>query len=350
MSHIVSITAEPMDIELTEPFGIAGGAQEVAANVLVQVTLGDGSVGLGEGAPFTVVSGETQGRTLERVRDAAQALLGSDARRFLDLANRIREACGDAPSARCALETAVLDAALRSAGLSMWHFFGGRVAELESDVTIVAGDVPSAVSAARAAVAAGFSMLKVKVGEGVELDRARLDAIKSVAPDARLVLDANGGFDAVEAIELVNAVGRERIALFEQPTPAQDLDGLRRVRAHVRVAADESARGAADVVRLGLEAAADVVNVKIMKTGIAEALDVIATARSFGLGLMVGGMVESSLAMTTSACLAAGQGGFEVVDLDTPLFLRNDPTRGGMLRHGARIRVDGIAAGHGVTR
>ena len=97
--------------------------------------------------------------------------------------------------------------------------------------------------------------------------------------------------------------------------------------------------------------AADVVNVKITKSGVAEACDMCAAARAAGLGLMIGGMVETPLAMTVSACLAAGQGGFAFVDLDTPFFMKRLPTTGVWGGAGGRkpiIDVARIEAGHGV--
>jgi L-alanine-DL-glutamate epimerase-like enolase superfamily enzyme len=167
------------------------------------------------------------------------------------------------------------------------------------------------------------------------------------------VLDANASVSAEAAIELVRALGpaRERLVLFEQPTRADDLEGLGRVErvCSVPVAADESARGASDVARLARLGAASVVNIKIMKTGIVEAWDMIACARASGLGLMVGGMVESELAMTTSACLAGGIGGFRFVDLDTPLFMAARPLEGGFEQLGPRLRLDHIDRGHGVA-
>ena len=120
-------------------------------------------------------------------------------------------------------------------------------------------------------------------------------------------------------------------------------------RTGVPVAADESARSAAEVAALARSGAAQVVNVKITKSGLAEALDMVAAARAAGLGLMVGGMVETPLAMATSACLAAGVGGFGFVDLDTPLFMRDLPTEGGWAYAGPDMRVDPQAKGHGVT-
>ncbi|MEB2311411.1 MAG: dipeptide epimerase [Polyangiaceae bacterium] len=354
MLEVLDVRAEPLDVALVEPFGIATGAQLVAANVRVEVELTDGTIGLGEAAPFPAVSGETQAGALASVARARAALLGQDPGRWRHAARLLAELMPDQPSARCALEGALLDALCKASGLSLWRFFGGAEQGLETDITLTTGDVEAARRAAARAAADGFSSLKVKVG-GAPLDHdvARLRAAADAAPGARLLLDANAALTADDALGLLDALGplRARLALFEQPTPAEDLDALARVRerAGVPIAADESARSAADVARLAACGAVDVINVKLMKTGVAEALDMIAAARAHGLGLMIGGMVETSLAMGISACLAAGLGGFSFVDLDTPLFMRDAPTRGGPLREGPRITLGGVTRGHGVT-
>ncbi len=353
MPSIVEVSAEPLDVELVEPFGIATGAQLAAENVAVRVRLDDGSVGLGEAAPFPAVNGETQADALAAVAAASEPLRGMDGARWRHVAALLGELAPRAPSARCAVESALLDALCRSAGISLWSFFGGAVSALDTDITVPTGTPDAARDAAGRAASQGFSTLKVKVG-GVPLDHdaERLRQVAAAAPAARLVLDANASLTADEAIALLEALAplRRRIVLFEQPTPAGDFDALRAVRERgkVAVAADESARSAADVADLAEHRAADVVNVKIMKSGVAEAMDMIATARACQLGLMVGGMVETTLAMGVSACLAAGIGGFDFVDLDTPLFMRNAPTHGGPGRHGPRIELDATVAGHGV--
>lgn len=349
--RVVGLEATAWNIGLTEPFGIATGAQAVAENVLVRLTLEDGTVGLGEAAPFPAVNGETQQQALDAVLGMTDALRGEDAARWRRVASIAREAAPDTPSARAAVEMAALDAMTRARGLSLHRFFGGQDDTLETDITIVTGSPEHARAAAERAARDGFRTLKIKVGAAsVEEDALRLDAILTAAPGARLVLDANGSLDADAAVELVERVGAEHIVLFEQPTAHDDLDGMRHVRRRTRVpvAADESARSAADVGMLAAHRAADVVNVKITKCGVAEAWDMIAAARSFRLSLMIGGMVESPLAMTVSACLAAGQGGFEFVDLDTPLFMKDVPTVGGFSQSGPTLSVSGIPCGHGV--
>jgi len=351
---IADVTAAPLDIELTEPFGIATGAQTLAANVLVTLTLSDGTTGTGEAAPFPAVNGETQGAVLDALAAASSSLAGLDALRWRPAVGVAEHALRGTPTALAAFESALLDALCRRAGISLWSFFGGAQKELVSDITIPTGSPEHAKAAAGRAIDAGFATLKVKVG-GVPFDhdRARLAAIVQAAPNARLVLDANASLSAEEALALLEALGHAKgqVALFEQPTAKLDLDGLRRVREHggVPVAADESACSAADVLALIAARAVDAINIKTMKCGIVEATDMIAVARAAGLGLMIGGMVESKLSMTVSACLAAGMGGFAHVDLDTPWFMKDAPLEGGWLERGATLRVDQIGAGHGVS-
>jgi L-alanine-DL-glutamate epimerase-like enolase superfamily enzyme len=353
VAKVRSVRFRPLDIELKEPFGIATGAQPLAANVLIEIELDDGTLGIGEAAPFPAVNGETQAQVLAALAPIERELHGLSVTNYRRIAARLRNSLAEVPSALAGCETALLDAFCRHASLSMWAFFGGAEAGLVTDITIPTGDAAAARVAAARARSAGFRTLKVKVGgTSLEHDLARLRAIADAAPNARLILDANASFDAEEALELLRHAGglRERIALFEQPTAAEDWDGLRRVanEGRVLVAADESARSASEVARLAASNTVRVINIKIMKCGLFEAWDMIATARAHGLGLMVGGMVESELAMSASACLAAGVGGFAFVDLDTPLFMADRPLDGGFQQVGPELTVSSIERGHGV--
>ncbi|MBM4362265.1 MAG: dipeptide epimerase, partial [Deltaproteobacteria bacterium] len=159
-TEILEVRAEPMTVELTEPFGIATGAQQVAENLLVAVRLGGGTVGYGEAAPFPAVNGETREDAARAVAGATPLLLGGDVRRFRYLSAAIAEATRAAPSARAALETALLDAFAREAGLSLLALFGGRETTLETDITIVTGGPAAAGAAAESAARDGFRTLK----------------------------------------------------------------------------------------------------------------------------------------------------------------------------------------------
>jgi L-Ala-D/L-Glu epimerase len=352
LSRIASVEVTPLDIPLHEPFGIAGGTQPIAANVLVLVRLADGTTGYGEAAPLPAYNGETQSSTIEALHRAKGVVDGADARGWRALARRLSEVIPDAGAARCAIETAALDALMRQRGLSLHAFFGGAERALESDITITTGTVEQAWAAARRWAEAGFKMFKIKVGAGhLDGDIERVAAVRDAAPHGRVLLDANASLQAQEAIYLVQRL-RDRgidIDLFEQPTPAGDWESLEEVAKHVVIILDENVVTAADALRAARLGRPHIINVKLMKAGIAEALDVAAVARAAGMRLMIGGNVESILAMTVSACFSAGQGGFAHVDLDTPLFLSASPFHGGFTMRGPAIELPASAVGHGVS-
>jgi L-Ala-D/L-Glu epimerase len=277
-------------------------------------------------------------------------------RAWRQLAERIGES--ESASAACALETAVFDALARANDTSLRLFFGGAEEELVTDITITTGTVLDATRDAREHAA--FGTLKIKVGgrenHDVDLDVARVLAVHAARPDARLLLDANGGLSVRDAVHLASELRRHGVvpALFEQPVAAGgsgEWDALAEVRKKtgLPIAIDESVTRPEDVIAAHRHSAADAANVKLMKSGIARALDIVAATRACGLLPMIGGMVETRLAMCTSACLAAGVGGFAFVDLDTPLFLAEDPFTGGYVQSGERLDLRPVDAGHGCS-
>jgi L-alanine-DL-glutamate epimerase-like enolase superfamily enzyme len=353
---VSSLRVAPLDMPLLAPFGISRGAQAVAANVLVTVELADGTRGFGEAAPFPAYNGETQSTALACLTHASNWVPGRDAADWKGVAAEFRArggaGCG---SAQCALETALLDAVSRREDLSLWRYFGGAGTELETDMTVTTGSPSQAREAARLIRERGIRLIKAKVGGpgGPEEDLARISAILEAAPGSPLILDGNAGLDRAEASRLVEGLKALGItpALLEQWLPKGDLDGMRAlgIESGWTVAADESVATAADARLVAAAGAVQVFNVKLMKAGIAEALEIVAIAREAGIGLMVGGNIESILAMTVSACFAAGLGGFGYADLDTPLFLAENPFEGGYSMAGGRISVAHIEAGHGVV-
>lgn len=350
---IRSLSVEPLDIPLFAPFGISGGAQDVARSLLVTVELADGTLGYGEAAPFPAFNGETQASARAAVEATRPAIEGSDVREWRTIAAYMRDRIATAGSARCAIETAVLDALTKRASVPLYVFFGGASSALETDMTITTGSVEQASTAALEILGRGISAIKVKIGSGdIQLDLARLVAIHAVAPDSPLILDGNGGMSADAALDLLGALHIQNIrpALLEQPVPGDDWAGMAQLArwGDVPVAADETASSAANVLRVVYERSAQVVNIKLMKAGVVEALDIAAICRAAQIRLMVGGMVESILAMTMSAHFAAGQGGFAFVDLDTPMFMAENPFEGGFRQSGARLDLSHITAGHGV--
>ncbi len=351
---IGSISVEPLNIPLLEPFTIATGSVSEAQNVLITIMLNDGSRGYGECAPFTPSTGETQETALAAARGCAALIEGQDAAHWRRLSRLMHSVYFSQATAIAGMEMALLDALTRSYGVPLYVFFGGASTSVETDMSIPMVTPEHAYDLAKAIVARGITTIKVKVGGNIRDDVARVEAIREAAPGVGLTLDANQGYTASEALLCLEALDDRDIRplLMEQPVHKDDYEGLRYVTQHttIPVAADESAYSAANVARLIEMKAVNVVNVKLMKSGFVEALDIAAVCQANHIGLMMGAMIESRLATSAAAHFVAGIGGFRFIDLDTPMLLADDPFTGGYEQRGGIYDVYGVKSGLGIER
>ena len=139
--------------------------------------------------------------------------------------------------------------------------------------------------------------------------------------------------------------------LVEQPTNAHDFEGLKYVtsQVHTPILADESVFSMEDAVHLIQERAADLINIKLMKTGgIYQALKICGIAENYGVECMIGCMLESKIAVSAAAHLAAGKGIITRADLDGPSLCREDPYTGGPVYEGNWILMN-ETPGLGIT-
>ena len=182
----------------------------------------------------------------------------------------------------------------------------------------------------------------MKVGKDVESDIRRLEAVHRALPGISFIGDGNQGFSRQDCLTFAQGVKRfgGTMMLLEQPVVRDDLDSMAAIRREtgIPVAADESVRSLADAQEVVARGAADYINIKIMKTGVAEAVEIASFTKASGLKLMIGGMLETRIAMGCSFSLVLGLGGFDVLDLDTPLLLASDPVTGGYRYDGSRLQ------------
>src|SRR6202165_4197554 len=351
---IRSVTVEALNIPLLEPFTIATGTTTEARNVLITITLADGSIGYGESAPFSPSTGETQETALAAAHGCAELIQGKDAAHWRVLSKLIRSVFFSQGTAIAGIEMALLDALTRSYGIPLYLFFGGASSSVETDMSIPMVTPERGYELAKEAVARGITSIKIKVGGDIRDDVARVEAIREAAPGIGLTLDANQGYTANEALLCLEALKNRDIRplLMEQPVHKEDYEGLRYVTQHtsVPIAADESAYSAANVAHLISMGACNVVNIKLMKCGFVEALDIAAVCRATHTQLMVVAMMESRLAASAAAHFVAGLGGFRYIDLDTPMLLADDPFVGGYEQRGGVYDVSGVGSGLGVER
>lgn len=332
----------PIDIPITDPFVVATGTRVTAENVFVRLTLAGGAQGYGEAAPFPEVGGEDRAICLAALRELAEPLLKQSAADYDTLGRRFANQVPThpaAPAARCALETALVDAYCRASAIPMWNVWGDAdVRPRETDITIPICDLHATLRLARGWHAKGFRLFKMKVGKDVDDDIRRLEAVHRHLSGVSFIGDGNQGFSREDCLKFVRGVKAfgGTMALLEQPVVREDLDSMAAIRKDtgVPVAADESVRSLSDAHEVVKRQAADYINIKIMKTGIAEAVEIATYAKQAGIKLMIGGMVETRIAMGCSFSLVLGLGGFDVLDLDTPLLLASDPITGGYAYEG----------------
>jgi L-alanine-DL-glutamate epimerase-like enolase superfamily enzyme len=173
-------------------------------------------------------------------------------------------------------------------------------------------------------VPAAFSVLKVKAGDEHDVDR--IAAVRRAAPDARLLIDPNGGWTPEQTLRRLEELARHRIEMVEQPIPPGTPDRLAWIseRTDVPIVADEDAATEADVDRLAGAVAG--INIKLAKCGgIAPALRLATKARAAGMEIMLGCLVASTLGIAPAVHLA---GLARWVDLDGHLLLADDPYAG----------------------
>ncbi|NWJ48429.1 MAG: dipeptide epimerase [Chloroflexi bacterium] len=350
-TKIIKVTYEPLDIPLLEPFTIAIGRLDHVRNALITIELENGAIGYGEAAALEPINGENQATILATLKTYTPLLVGRDALEWRTISAEIHNVFSMQNAARAGIEMALLDAATKSMRIPLYKFLGGASSQVETDISIPIVTPARARELAAEIQARGVRFIKIKVGGDIAADVARILGVVEGGPKLGIQLDANQGYNAPGAVQLLNELARLDIPvrLFEQPVPKHDWNGMKYVTQHtsVPVAADETIFNAYDAIRVIETGAATVVNIKLMKSGLVEALDIAAVCRAGNIQLMIGGMIESKLAMCCSAHFAAGLGGFDYIDLDTPMLLAEDPFEGGWKQSGGIYELSEIRAGIG---
>src|SRR5213080_3423647 len=179
---IRSVTIEPLNIPLLEPFTIATGTTTEARNVLITITLEDGSVGYGESAPFSPSTGETQETALAAAHGCAELLQSKDAAHWRVLSKLMRSVYFSQSTAIAGMEMALLDALTRSYGIPLYVLFGGASTSVETDMSIPMVTPEHGYELAKDIIARGITRIKIKVGGDIRDDVARVEAIREGAP------------------------------------------------------------------------------------------------------------------------------------------------------------------------
>lgn len=326
MSTELHVEAEILELATRHPFLIARGGQAVHNTVWVRVRDRDGHVGWGEAAPTTYY-GETPETVLAALNLYA-AQLPADPFDLEAAEHALRATLGGNPSARAALSTALHDLVGKRLGVPLCRLWGLDAAKTPISTFTIGLDTPDRMRA-KVIEAEPYPVLKVKLG--TDRDDEILRTVRG-ATAKELRVDANCGWSRKQAIRMLPVLEEFGVTVLEQPLPPHDRDGLALVTraSRIPVIADESCLVATDIPPL--VGAVDGINIKLAKCGgLREALRMIAVARAHGLMVMVGCMIESSIAITAAAHFTPL---VDIADLDGAALLAADPFAGATIERG----------------
>lgn len=322
------------DLQLVHPFKIS----RRDADRFRQVISAEIDGGFGEAAP-ALFYGESVD-TVQTALEIFDPILDGNLDAVQAVMDRLESALPGNYAAKCAVDMALHDRLGKRLGVPLYRLWG-----LDPDTTpctafTIGLDDPE-IMGRKAREARDYPILKVKLGTPHDIQIMR--AIRQ-ATDKPIYVDANTAWTPKTAVRKIRDLVPYGIDFIEQPTRADDLEGLRYVREHVDVPiiADESVKRAADIPPL--LGCVDGINIKLTKCGgLLEAVRMIHAARTHGLQVMIGCMIESSLGITAAAHLTPL---VDYADLDGHLLIANDPYVGVTLEAGKLILPDrpGIGA------
>jgi L-alanine-DL-glutamate epimerase-like enolase superfamily enzyme len=332
----VELDARTATLRMAETFVISRGAADEAEAVIVEIRH-DGISGYGEANPIERYE-ESAASALAFAREAEE-LLGDDPFALEAIGAQLRERPGE-QAAKAAIDAALHDLCGKLVGQPVWRLLGLERAGPPTSWTIWLGD-PDDMARRAERVAGRFKRLKLKLGGGDGLDVERVRAVRGVS-DVPLQVDVNEYWSLDEALEAIPRLQELGVEYCEQPLPAGDAGGPElKARSPLPIYVDEDCHTLDDVAACAERAHG--LTVKLAKSGgLREAVRMVHAGRALGLGMMLGCMNESGLAVSAGAQIASL---FDHVDLDGNLLLAEDPWPGVELVDGVQLPPDAPGLG-----
>ena len=325
---ITDVKIYPEDMPLKVPFITAKRRLDVIRDYVVEIQTDEGVSGFGACAPTPVITGDTVGSILYAVEEYIKPrLVGMEV--DLSLLPFVRDCMEHNTSPKAAVDIAIYYLLSKKEGKTIYEYMGGKGNFcLKTDITISLGSPETMIKDTLDALEGGFDVLKVKLGTVPAEDKERIKAISTViTQNVPVRLDANQAWQAKDAVEICDfalSTGMN-IELVEQPVHYRDIDGLEYVTKNtsVPVLADESAFSYYDVKEILKRGAADMINIKLMKSGgLFEAERIHKITSEYGKECMLGCMMEGPWSVAAAAQFAAAKG-ITKIDLDAPILVKD---------------------------
>ena len=333
------------------PFTIATGTMDFAQNTLIKIFTDTGLIGIGECSAFPMIVGETQNTCFEMAKDFARLWKGKDALNIEERLNELHAFTAGNSTIKSAFDMALYDVAAKHARQPLYEFLSGTKKDMLTDITVGIASPAVMAAQAKAFVNAGATILKIKLGKDVATDVERVRAIRmAVGNSVTIRIDANQGWSFEDAGNALLQLGKFNIEFCEQPMRTYNDEYLPDLlkMSPIKLMADESVYDHHDALRLIKNKGCDYINIKFAKSGgIHEALKIIAVAKEHNIPCMMGGMLESRVALTGFAHFAAANPQIIFYDMDTCMLGHNvDPVIGGVTYNLYKVQLpDGIGIG-----
>lgn len=340
---ITSIEIYKLSIPM-EPFVIATGTMEYAQNIFVRIRTNTTIHGVGECSAFPMIVGETQNTCFEIAKDFAKIWNGKNPLAIAERMGELDQYIAGNTTIKSAFDMALYDLASKNAKIPLYKFLGGKKREAVTDITLGLGTAMGMAIKALELKGRGAEVLKIKLGTTPEEDVDRIREIrKAVGFDIPLRIDANQGWTFEEAIYALQEMAPFKIQFCEQPMRTWDDNHLveLRHRTTVPIMADESVYSHRDAERLCSSDSCDYLNIKFSKSGgILEAMRIHEVSERYNIPCMIGGMLESRLALSAKLQFAYAAPYVKFFDLDTCMVGHlQDPVLGGMQYDGYRVEI-----------
>jgi len=327
-----------------EPFAIATGTMDYAQNILIKIHTDEGLIGFGECSAFPMIVGETQDTGLVIARAFAQLWKGKDP---LAIPARLAELdlfIAGNNTIKSAFDLALYDLAAKTQDIPLYRYLNGQARPITTDITVGIGTPDEMAAKALDFKNQGASILKVKLGKKADRDIERIREIRqAIGYDLPIRIDANQGWTFEEAVKALNGIANEHIQFCEQPMRTHNDYRLPELMeaTPIPIMADESCYDHYDAERLIRNHACHSINIKLAKSGgIQEALKIHQVAFEKDIPCMIGGMLESRLALSAKVHLAYACPGVRYFDMDTCMIGHlEDPILHGVMFNGFDISL-----------
>lgn len=355
-AFITDFSILPKALSLHTPFNISLSEHRVANNVFIRLQGGDGQVGIGEAAPFPILTGDDHRDVFKVLRGVLPNLCRASS--FVEakaILAKCRQERLESPTALAALEMAIIDLDARNQGKSLGDYFAAKAAStIETDITIPILAREDLEPFLKFVEKIGFRKFKFKVGsKDLEDDLYRIKrVVETCGQGIIFTVDGNQNMTIATSLELLNRLSQLNLTpeFFEQPLPQDQWREFIELTAEspIPICADELVKTAADAQRVVDEGAANMINLKNTKSGPFGTLEIIAIAGRHQIPLMIGGMIESEVAMTFSLHMACAFPEIEYFDLDTPFFFDSPVTSENPFQHGTPFLTRPMGNGLGL--